>query len=555
MKISSLVITILLVVSGLSAQVIPSGSIQSGDLQTEEELLKALDLYSQKKYSEVIPVLRKYTEKNPGDKEALIMLGKSFVYSKDCTEALNIFKKIDSGLEKKDRDNVYADIAQCYIQDKRYKEAKEYLNSVKDTVADKDGIKYLIATLNMAMQNFKEAKPLFADLYSSSAAYKSRAAYYLAVISQEEKNLNESLKYLESAAADKDSEEGREAARILNNIAGDKEKLKSKSMFSPFFKIRNTYVADTNVPEMAENEDENLKYLTNLGSVSMRWGARTDLELSGGVNFKNGSHKANATLTYFSNFHFLPVNAMIKRSEFDANYYDIMFVYTGARYSYDFIFDKNRLSPGLETGVLNLFTDQFGSFVHQEGADSGPNFYLTSVMVAPNLSFSLANILTLKPYYRLRMDFYHQSVEDSSLNSMSGTGHSAGLESMLYFMGDDTLMFRFEYDKSNADGSQWRYSGLRFGLGLSIVALSVIDLRFLADYFMRDFSDSEYVMEDGVVEERSDKRLSLNAGPEFILGKVGRIGLKYSFILNQSNITKIYDYKRHLGMLFWELKF
>ncbi|MCX7958152.1 MAG: hypothetical protein N3B13_03825, partial [Deltaproteobacteria bacterium] len=136
-----------------------------------------------------------------------------------------------------------------------------------------------------------------------------------------------------------DSEEGREASRILNNIAGDKEKLRSKNLFTPFFKLRNTYVADTNVPEMAENEDENLKYLTNLGSVSMRWGARTDFELSGGVNFRNGNHRATATLTYFSNFHFLPVNSMIKRSEFDANYYDIMFVYTGARYSYDFILD------------------------------------------------------------------------------------------------------------------------------------------------------------------------------------------------------------------------
>ncbi|MCX7958153.1 MAG: hypothetical protein N3B13_03830, partial [Deltaproteobacteria bacterium] len=208
-----------------------------------------------------------------------------------------------------------------------------------------------------------------------------------------------------------------------------------------------------------------------------------------------------------------------------------------------------------ETGVLNLFTDQFGSFVHEEGAESGPNFYLTSVSLAPNLAFSLGKIMTFKPYYRLRLDYDHQNVEDSALNSMSGLGHNVGLESMFYFLGDDTLMLRFEYDKNDSDGSQWRYSGLRFGLGLSIVALSVIDLRLLIDYFIRDFPDSEFVLQDGEIKARSDKRLSVSTGPEFILGKTGRIGLKYSFILNKSNITKIYDYKRHLGMLFWEIKF
>ncbi len=525
------------------------------DMQSEDDLVLALDLYSQKKYPEAISILKKYTEKNPQDKDAQILLGKSFVYSKDCTEAINVFKRIESIMEKKDKDNIYVDISQCYIQDKRYKEAKDYLNSVKESAADKDGIKYLLAIININTQNIKEAKPLFLDLYLTSSAFKTRAAYYLAVISQEEKNLNDSIKYLEVASSDKGSDEGREAAKILTNIAGEKEKFTKKSHIKPFFKLKSTYLIDSNVPEMAENEDENIKYLTDLGSVSMRWGARTDLELSGGINYKNKKHMATATLVYFSDFHFLPINSMIPRSEFDANYYDLMFIYAGLRYSYDFIFNKNRLSPGLEIGVLNLFTDQFGSFVHQEGSKTGPNFYLTSLSLAPNLLFLLGNTMTIKPYYRLRMDFNHQSEEDPSQNSLSGLGHSFGLEGIFNISGDDSALLRFEYDKNDSDGSQWKYSGLRFGFGLSILALSVIDLRLLIDYFIRDFSDSQYVLDDGSIESRSDKRLSVSVGPEFILGSLAKIGLKYSFIRNQSNITKMYDYQRHLGMLFWELKF
>ncbi|MGC8927974.1 MAG: tetratricopeptide repeat protein [Myxococcota bacterium] len=546
--------SIILFSVSLYGQVATSPSDSTG-LQNEEELLKAIEFYSDGKYPDAISILKKYIEKNPDDKEAYIMLGKSFVYSKDCTEAVNIFKKIDLILDKKDKDLVYKDIAQCYVQDKRYKEAKEYLNSIKDSSIDKDGVRYLLATLNMATQNLSDAKPIFIELYNNSPLYKSRSAYYLAVISQSEKSLSDSIKYLEVASLDKESEEGREASRILENIAQERERFQKKSLFKPFFKLRNTYLIDTNVPEMAENEDESVKYLTNLGAVSMRWGARTDLELSGGVNFKKERHKASATLTYFTDYHFLPINSMIPRSEFDVNYYDIMFIYAGSRYNYDFVFNKNRLSPGIEVGLLNLFTDPFGSFVHEKGAESGPNFFLTSLMIAPNLIFSLSDTMMLKPYYRLKMDFYHQSIDEPNTNSLSGIDHNVGLESPFFFGGDDTAILRVEYDINNADGSQGRYSGLRLGFGLSLVALSIIDLRLLMDYFIRDFSDSQYPMEDGSIKSRSDKRLSLNAGPEFILGKGGRIGIKYNFILNQSNIKKTYDYTRHMGILFWELKF
>lgn len=549
---------LILFLGNINAQSVPtvnSNAVDQGSLQNEEELLRAMEFYSEGKYTDAISVLKKYIEKNPNDKEAYMMLGRSFVYSKDCTEAINIFKKIDPILESKDKDIVYMDIAQCYIQDKRYSEAKNYLNTIKDTSSEKEKIRYLLATLSMMSQNIQEAKVIFTELYNTSPEYKSRSAYYLAVIAQEEKRLNDSIKYLEVASLDKESEEGREAIRILGNIAQDKERFQKKSVFRPFFKLRNTYVIDTNVPEMAENEDESIKYLTNLGSVSMRWGARVDLELSGGVNFKKENHKASATLTYFTDYHFLPINAMIPRSEFDANYYDIMFVYAGSRYNYDFVFNKNKLSPGLEVGLLNLFTDPYGSFVHEKGAESGPNFFLTSLILAPNFIFSLSDIMMMKPYYRLKMDFYHQSVEEPDINSLSGIDHNIGFEASLFFWGDDTAIFRLEYDVNNADGSQWRYSGLRAGFGISLVALSLIDLRAMVDYFMRDFSDSQYTMEDGSVESRSDKRLSINVGPEFLLGKSGRIGLKYNFILNQSNVKKIYDYNRQMGMLFWELKF
>ena len=525
-------------------------------IASEEELLKAVQSYQEGKYTDAIGILRRYVERDPNNKEAYILLGKSYVYSRDCTEAMNVFKKIEPLLEKQDKDIVYIDMARCYIQDKRYKEATDYLNSIKESAADREGIKYLMATLNIATQNFKEAKPLLLELYNNSPTYKSRAAYYLSVISQKENNLDESLKYLEVASKDKDSEEGREAERIMGNISSDRAKLEKKSLFKPFFKLRSTYVIDSNVPEMAENEDENLKYLTNLGSVSMRWGARTDLELSGGVNFKKQNHSAGATIMYFSDYHFLPVNSIIPRSQFDANYYDIMFVYAGLKYNYDFLLNKkNILSPGLEIGLLNLFTDPYGSFVHDEGAKSGPNFYLTSLNIVPNLSFSLNNIFVFKPYYRFRMDSYHQSIEDKEVNSLSGLDHSIGFEGVLNFLDTDSVLLRFEYDSNNADGSQWRYSGYRFGLGVSLIALSVIDLRFVADYFMRDFSDSKYSLKDGSDVSRSDDRLSISTGPEFILGSIARIGIKYNFILNQSNVKDVYEYTRHMGMLFWELKF
>lgn len=525
------------------------------DLLGEEEMMKAIDCYSQGKYTDAIAILRGYTERNPQDKEAFIMLGRSFVYSKDCTEALNIFKKIEPMLEQKDRDMVYMDIAQCYIQDKRYKEASDYLNSIKDTSSDRDRIAYLLGTLKMTQNDYKEARPLFRDLYEKSSVYKGRAAYYLSVIAQKENRIDESLKLIEVASKDRESEEGREAIRILEKIKSDKERYERRSYLSPFFKLRNSYVFDTNVPEMAESENENLKYLTNLGNVTMRWGARTDLELLGGVDFKRKGHRANVTLIYFSDFHFLPVNSIIPRSEFDVNYYDIMFAYAGTRYNYDFRINKNVLSPGLEVGLLNLLTDQYGSFLHEKDARSGPNFYLTSLSIAPNISFAVQDILIIKPYYRLKMDFYHQSVENAKLNSLSGIDNIFGLETSIGFMKTDTVFLRFEYDMNSADGSQWRYDGLRAGLGISFIALSIVDLRFLIEYFLRDFSDSSYVLEDGSTEARSDKRLSLSVGPEFLLGKVGRLGIKYNYILNQSNIKTIYDYNRQLGILFWEVKF
>ncbi|MCX7944227.1 MAG: hypothetical protein N2746_06950 [Deltaproteobacteria bacterium] len=533
-----------------------NSSVLVGDnFQAEEEFIKTLELFSQKKYAEVIPILKRYSEKNPTDKNLKVLLIKAFVYSKDCGEALNIYRGVEISLDVSDKDKILVDIVQCYIQDKRYKDAIDYLNSVRDSSANKEAVKYLLATVSFAMQNYKDAKPLFKELFEKSSVYKYKSAYYLSVICSEEKRLDDAIKYLEFASKDNDSEEGREAARIMNNIAVDRERLKSKGLFKPFFKIKNAYVIDSNVPEMAENEDENLRYITNVGSVSMRWGARLDLELSGGVNFKKNQHKASGTLMYFNNFHFLPVNSMVKRSEFDANFYDIMFLYVGARYSYEIVFDKDRLSFGLEIGTLNLFNDQFGSFVHDEGAKSGPNFYLTSIAIVPNIAYSFRDIMVLKPYYRLRSDNYHRKVEEPAENSMSGFGHSIGLEGMLYFLGEDTLFVKAEYDKNNAEGTQWRYAGYRLGLGLSIIALSVVDLRFLIDYFIRDFSDSRFVLDDGSERSRNDKRLSISVGPEFILGKSGRLGLKYSSVFNKSNITDIYDYQRHLGMLFWEVRF
>lgn len=529
--------------------------VANQDMQTEEDLLKALEFFNQGNYADVISIMKRYAEKNPQDKDASMLLIKSFVYSKDCTEALNIFRKIDSVLDEKEKGYLYADIASCYIQDKRYKEAKDYLVKIDKVTQDRDLVKYLLAYVNFALKDYRGAKPLFLDLYQNSPKYRYRSAYYLAVIYQEEKNTAESIKYLESASSEKDSEEGREALRVLNVISADKERLKESLVFKPFFKIKNAYVLDSNVPEMAENEDETIKYLTNLGSVSMRWGARTDLELSGGADFKKGSHRANATITYFGDYHFLPVNSMIPRSEFDANYYDIMFLYTGARYNYDFKLRKNKLSPGLDVGVINLFTDQFGSFVHQEGAEHGPNFYLTSLLLAPNFVFSTGKFVNIKPYYRLKMDFYHNDVKDPELNSMSGIEHLIGFEGLFYISSEDAAIVRFEYDKNNADGSQWRYSGLRAGLGLSILCFSVLDLRLLVDYFVRDFGDSLYTLENGESKSRSDKRLSINMGPEFIVGNAGRVGFKYTFILNQSNIKRIYDYQRHLGMIFWEVNF
>lgn len=555
MKVTNIfVLGFLLFSFNLAAQSPMTKGDYSGDLQIEEELVRVMDLYSQKKYSELIPILKRYTERNPQDKDAQIILIKSFVYSKDCSEALNLFRRVESYFASKDRDSVYIDIVQCLILDKRYNEAKSYLYSVKDTASDREGIRFLLGVLHILLNEYKEAEPLFKELVTSSNVYKTRAAYYLALISQEEKRFEESIKYLELASTDRNSEEGKEATRILNNIA-DKKELSLRRKFKPFFKVKNSYVVDTNVPEIAENEDENLKYLTNFGDVSMRWGVRTDLELSGGLEFNKANHKANGTVIFFSNYHLLPINSMVKRSEFDANYYDIMFVYVGGRYSYDFLFGKNRISPGFEVGNLNLFNDQFGSFVHQEGSKSGPNFYLTSFFMAPNLQVSFNKVMNLRPYYRLRMDFYHQSIEDSSMNSMSGLDHTLGLESTLYFWGSDTILFRLEYDKNDSEGKQWRYSGLRLSMGLSVIALSVIDLRLLIDYFVRDFSDSEYVLRSGDIVSRSDKRLSLNVGPEFIISDSIRIGVKYTMVLNHSNNVDVYDYKRHLGMFFWEIKF
>jgi tetratricopeptide (TPR) repeat protein len=521
----------------------------------EEELLKAVQSYQEGRYTDAIGILRRYVEKDPGNKEAYILLGKSYVYSKDCTEALNVFKKIEPVLERRDKDVVYVDMARCYIQDRRYKEAKEYLNSIKDSTTDKDGINYLMATLNIAMQNYGEAKPVLISLFEASSVYKTRAAYYLSVIYQKENDLDNTMKYLEVAAGDKESEEGREAGRIMANISADRGKLQKKSSLNPFFRFRNNFVIDSNVPEMADVDNENLKYLTNMGSVSMRWGARADLELSGGVNFKKKNHNASAKIMYFTDYHFLPVNSMIPRSEFDANYYDIMFVYAGLSYNYAFSLNKSSvISPGLEIGVLNLFTDQFGSFVHNEGAKGGPNFYLTSTTIVPNVTYTLSNVFLVKPYYRLRIDSYHQNIEDGSLNSQAGNDNAIGLEGVLSFLDTDSLLFRFEYDSDDTDGRQWRYSGYRAGLGVSLVAFSVLDLRLVGEYFKRDFSDSEYTLKDGSSVARSDDRLSLSMGPEFILGKSGRIGLKYNFIWNKSNVD-VYDYMRHIGMFFWELKF
>lgn len=484
---------------------------------------------------------------NPSNREAMFNLGMAYAETGDYVEAERVLRRLES-LDPAYR-GLMLEIGNCLARLGRFDDAALYLARAVAENPAYPGSNYLLGYVLAGSGKYKEAiAPLTVGL--GAPVLQGAANYYLSVAYEKLGDKDKALAHLKLASLAIGTEEGRRAQAMLAAQASrPAEETRSPLAWGMF--IQTGVAFDSNVPSLPDVTQASLPGFSTAPGGTSRWGSRGELYVSGNIDYPlSGGHSLSAMAGWYLNYHFLPVEAIVPRAEFDANGYDLMLYHLNAAYRFKHRAGDLRLVTGLELGWLDSFADTFGAGVHGDNPAAGPNHLISDFDLVPSISLSWHRREATRLYYRMRVESFYPTLDNPAVDGRGAIGHQIGVEQNVLFFAKDSLTLRLAYENSAADGTQWSWSGLLVGGLLSINMMEIAEFKAGVEFLMREFPDSSYLPVDGSgAESRADKRLTGWLGPEFLIGKRVRLELKYLVEKNFSNVDDRFDFIRHMGML------
>lgn len=471
-------------------------------------LEEGISLYRQENYDEALPLLQKARRENPSSSLAAYYLGITY-------------KKLQN-----------------------YKEAKAYLiDAVSLTPKIKEALLELIETLYQLGET-KEAEK-YIEIAETGKIKEAQTAFLKGlVLLKGGDNLGavaafEKAKQLDSSVS--------QAADYQIGLAYLKEKRfkEAKSVF------RDVIVLDPN-SNLADFSDEYVK------AIKRKEEAEKPYRITVGAY---GEYDTNVLLK--------PSDATVATDISDEA--DWREVYTGLGEYRLKVTDRFSVTPQFsfyrahqnDLGILNVTSytatvtpnynidkGTIGIPVGYNYTEVGESKYLTTLSVTPTLNYLLGKTNMAQFNFKYQKNNFSRSPiipdEDRDSNFFAG-----GL-GWYHFFAENRGFFgaRYELNKDDTEGSNWRYLGNRFDATILYPFWERFKASLAGEIFLQDFDKTNSIFG----EERDDQVYTVSSMLAYNFWKAAELQFRYTFVKDKSNIS-VYDYDRSIFSLGLEYKF
>lgn len=182
--------------------------------------------------------------------------------------------------------------------------------------------------------------------------------------------------------------------------------------------------------------------------------------------------------------------------------------------------------------------------------DVGERKYLTTISASPLLNYMIGKTKMAQVAFKYqRNDFSRNPIIADENRDSNNFAASAGLY-RFFAENKGFLGLRYEANRDDAKGANWRFFGNRITATLLYPFLKKFKINLTGDIFFQDFEKTNTIFNI----ERSDKIYSASSMLAYEFLKNAELQFRHTYVRDSSNIT-IYDYNRNMYSLGLEYKF
>ncbi len=205
---------------------------------------------------------------------------------------------------------------------------------------------------------------------------------------------------------------------------------------------------------------------------------------------------------------------------------------------------------GTVTPNYNFDKGTIGLPVGYNYTDVGESKYVTTLSATPTLNYLLGKTNMAQATFKYQKnDFARPAIiPDENRNS----NFFAGSLGWYHFFDENRGFFgaRYELDKDDTKGSNWRFLGNRFDATVLYPFWEKFKASLAGEIFLQDFDKTNSIFG----KDRNDQVYTVSSMLAYNFWKAAELQFRYTFVKDKSNIS-VYDYNRNIFSLGLEYKF
>lgn len=176
--------------------------------------------------------------------------------------------------------------------------------------------------------------------------------------------------------------------------------------------------------------------------------------------------------------------------------------------------------------------------------------YLQTVTVSPTYTFTLAEDRFAQVFVRYQVKDY---LKDSISPDEDRDGNDSGIGGAWFYLIAEKKGFlnaRYEFNREDTDGRNWRYAGHKFGVSFLYPLADKLTFNLGGEGYLQNYEKTHTAFN----KKRNDKTYTYNTMFSYNIYDDMNIQAQYAYIRGESNIV-VYDYDKNIFTLGVELRF